>query len=215
MDMTPWSFVLALAVTVLAAAPVITLLKGKEGVFLLALLLGLPPWWFGAIRRAKPSSVWARAFYGPAAMGQARARFPGVPLGEPLTPGMMARELRAGLYCLLAVSALMLCSGALGGVFAAAALLMVLLTWRGWRGGRLLAVAVSALYAGTCVYATVTGIWTGSVTNGGFGFLGEAVLTVLAVGATVAGTVLVHLPTTGEYFRSGQPAPSFQGYPAP
>jgi hypothetical protein len=64
---------LAIFVAVLSA-PVCTLLKGKPGLLFLGVLVH-PCWLFGAIRLAKPGSIWARRFYDDDKLFQAQMRF--------------------------------------------------------------------------------------------------------------------------------------------
>lgn len=53
---------------------VVTALKGKYGMAVVGVAVHLC-WWFGAIRRAKPDSYWARRFYDDDKLREAIRRF--------------------------------------------------------------------------------------------------------------------------------------------
>ncbi len=55
------------------ASFIINPLKGKWGMFFLGLIFN-PAWWIGALRLAKPDSWWAKQFYSPTELAQARFR---------------------------------------------------------------------------------------------------------------------------------------------
>jgi signal peptidase I len=57
----------------LLAAGVVTGLKGKWATLVVGFVTGIP-WFFGALRLAKPRSWWARRYYGDRTMARARAR---------------------------------------------------------------------------------------------------------------------------------------------
>lgn len=63
--------VLAAFVVLLLGAGVVTALKGKWGTLLVGLVFG-PAWFFGAVRLARPGSVWDRKLYDAAKRERAR-----------------------------------------------------------------------------------------------------------------------------------------------
>jgi hypothetical protein len=73
--------VIAILVVVIGVPATITWKKGHRAAFWIGLLLLGVVWLVAACRLARPSSPWARRFYGPEKMERARRRF-----GEP-APG--------------------------------------------------------------------------------------------------------------------------------
>lgn len=62
--------------TVLFVAPLIVTALKRQWLFFVAgwLTVGLV-WWIASLRLARPSSWWARRFYGPEKLARARARY--------------------------------------------------------------------------------------------------------------------------------------------
>ena len=69
-----WTIFAVVYVAVFLGSAVVTALKGKWGMTLLGLLVGIV-WIVSALRLAKPRSWWARRFYGPEQLEAARRRF--------------------------------------------------------------------------------------------------------------------------------------------
>jgi len=73
MHVLAWvGFILLLVITL--GPLVICVLKGKYGFALFGVLISAL-WWIGAIRLAKPTSLWARRWYGEAKLAQAEQRY--------------------------------------------------------------------------------------------------------------------------------------------
>jgi signal peptidase I len=89
---------LAAYIALLLAAGVATALKGKWVTLVVGLFTGLP-WFFGAVRLAKPRSWWARRYYGDRAMSRAYARAQSPPYRALVAAGL--------LLSLLAVASLL------------------------------------------------------------------------------------------------------------
>jgi signal peptidase I len=89
---------LAAYIAVLLAAGVVTGLKGKWGTLAVGVLTGIP-WFFGAVRLAKPQSWWARRYYGDETMSRARVRAESRPYRALVAAGL--------LLSLLAVASLL------------------------------------------------------------------------------------------------------------
>jgi hypothetical protein len=79
--MTLWWLLALVAALAGMTALAITALKAKWGLVILGLLLTPIFWWIGAIRLAKPNSIWARHRYDDAKRDRAQARF-----AEPVNP---------------------------------------------------------------------------------------------------------------------------------
>lgn len=180
---------------------VATVLKDKYGVF----LLGIPihvAWLVGAIRLARPGSLWARYLYDQRKMARADERFPNEDPGWPVSrPDDRPRELDVGFGFLVLSSVVMLVSGLLSSLVAGAYLLIALLTWRGWRAGRPTTAALAGLLvAGELVCAALAGgrdlAW---LAGGVFGHpLAAAGITVLPA---AAGLVLLWRSTADSYYQ--------------
>jgi hypothetical protein len=67
--------VIGLLVVLYGVPATITGLKGKYGYLAVGVFIHVL-WWIGAIRLAKPDSVWARRFYAPDKLDRAYVRFP-------------------------------------------------------------------------------------------------------------------------------------------
>jgi hypothetical protein len=175
--------------------------KGKPGMFVLGVFIH-PVWLFGAIRLAKPSSLWARYSYSSHQMNLANARYPrdrGLPVSR---PPARPRELDIAFRLLLAAAAVMALRMSLATVLVGAFIPVVLLTWRGWRTGRV----VLAVLGGVAAVAGVGVPWAIS------GEMGTAVYIVSMVGCvvglllTVAAVWLLYRPAVTGYFAQVRPA---------
>jgi signal peptidase I len=89
---------LAAYIALLLAAGVATALKGKWVTLVVGLFTGIP-WFFGALRLAKPRSWWARRYYGDRTMSRAYTRAQSRPYRALVTAGL--------LLSLLAVASLL------------------------------------------------------------------------------------------------------------
>ena len=168
-----------LVLTCTGAAVATTLLKGKYGLFAVGLLgIGGLVWMAGAVRLAKPDSLWARTFYDDTRLARACARFSG-PSGRefvvaPTRP--RPREVDRAFWLLLAAGVLMLPLGFFGGLLAGAFLVTVFLVRAGCGRARAALLVLAALHLAAQVVFVLLGAPLGVV----LGDLAAAVPLVVA-----------------------------------
>jgi hypothetical protein len=73
--MTGTSAFIAFLVVLVVAPAIATMLKGRWAYLLAGILLSPAAWWVASVRLAKPTSFWARHFYGWYKMERSTHRF--------------------------------------------------------------------------------------------------------------------------------------------
>ncbi len=116
----------------------------------------------GAIRLAKPQSVWARTFYDEARMAEAIRRFP-VPdspgqLVKPFPRPVPPREVQIGYWLLLTAGVVMLAALPAFGLLAGPLIVFTVLAHHGVGWARTTAVAIAGLSTLLQIVLVVSGI---------------------------------------------------------
>lgn len=169
-------------------------LKGKVGMFFLGFLIRLV-WIVGAIRLAKPQSVWARTFYDEARMAEAIRRFPisdsphqlAMPALRPVPP----REVRIGCWLLLVAGVVMLNAHFTFGLLAGPLIVFTVLARHGVDWAR----ATAVIIVGLSTLLQVALIVSGAALS-----MAVVTVTLTALLFTVALAMLYH-PAVVDFYR--------------